>query len=122
MRQRVCVRLPSSALVTLTSLASSNTSRWRLRFPSVSAHKSFSSPNHRPFGWVRSEVSRLRRARSCITRLSPSYANRELELLLLLRIFVRAIETKRQHAGDPQLTDTEWNSHDPRRDGMVLAL
>ena len=61
-RYRVCGRPPSVPRHASTSPASCRTSTWRLRLPSVSAHRRLSSLNTTPSGRVTSDVMIPRRA------------------------------------------------------------
>src|ERR1700704_3331802 len=103
------------------SFASSSTCKCRLRLPSVSAHSCFRSPNSSPLAWVTSEVSTLRRARSWMTRSSPSYAKRGPVVFLLPRLFKCFPISELKYGGDQQLAHTEWNTHHPGRQGPGSA-
>src|SRR4051794_31882796 len=112
MRQTVSERFLSMPFTISTILPCSSTRRWRLRLPSVSAHSSLRSLKVSPLGFVISEVSTLRRARSWMVRSSPSYAKRP-SLFEALAFILRLPAVECQNGRHHQLPHAVRNSHGP---------
>src|ERR1700722_727243 len=96
----------------------SSTCRGRLRLPSVSPQSCLRSPKVNPLVSVIRDVSTLRRARSWITRSSPSYANRASLDLDFICARMRAEQQKSCHQ---QLSCPIGNAHSPGGEGAVAA-
>src|SRR5947207_3899167 len=124
MRQTVCGRLRSCPLTISTIFAFSSTWRWRLRLPSVSEHNCFKSPNVTPLEFEISDVNTLSRARSWITRSSPSYAKRPSlprssrpGVLGFIFTFSRI---EKQNSRNQQLARSVRDAHRPRGESAAV--
>src|ERR1700728_1440621 len=123
MRTVVCARPMSPSFVSRPMFSSSRTCRCRARLPSVRAQSCFSSTKLRPLGCVISDVRTLNRARSWITRSSPSYAKRAAGTDLELLAFIDGclLRIKIMNHSNESHTDPVRDGHGGWREGTVIS-